>query len=252
MRDWKKNFILENSNLYQFYVCYKKFYYFYKKNLLGNSYLLNTSIRYYNGKPYYISFYKLRDFDFTFQILTGNVPFAERRDIDIDIDIAYYYVDINYLPYISFIQYAKKYPRLWHLCEQLYSSHNAKCNRVKDKIESILYDEFGNLRDCLFVSLNFKDSVLASTSQETRRKYVRRFLKSQYDNYVANIDFGAMNGREHYHSVFGGSFVNPHAWPYGNVDFEHIRKTPEKIAYYINKLTYHSVKDTTGYVIYSR
>ena len=103
--------------------------------------------------------------------------------------------------------------------------------------------------DCLFLTLTFTDGVLDDTSDETRKKYVKRFLKSQSDQYVANIDFGAQNEREHYHAVILASRVDYTLWhKYGGIKGEKIRSndiSPVKLGKYISKLTNHAIKETT-------
>jgi len=129
--------------------------------------------------------------------------------------------------------------------------------RLHERIEIMLKSY-----KCLFLTLTFKDSVLDSTNEETRRKYVRRFLKSFGVPYVANIDYGLKNEREHYHCVIAIDRVEYSKWQkYGNIDFERIRLSKRDIetsskclSKYIVKLTNHALKDTnkTCYVIYSR
>lgn len=163
-------------------------------------------------------------------------------------------IPLDIMCYESFKWYAERYPRIFKVCLNVYTSRVQKVKRVKTRIVNMLYTNDGELKDCLFLTLTFKDDVLDSTSQKTRRVYVSRYLKSQYSDYVANIDFGDKNEREHYHAIVGADFVDLSDWydVFGGVYVEHIRRTPEKIAQYINKLTYHSVKDTAGFLIYSR
>lgn len=108
---------------------------------------------------------------------------------------------------------------------------------------------------CTFLTLTFTDDVLQSTSTATRRQYVIRFLKSQSQEYIANIDFGAINHREHYHACLLGR-IDPHAWKFGNVDCKSIVQSsdPHILALYIGKLCMHAVKETTkrNAIIYSR
>lgn len=104
--------------------------------------------------------------------------------------------------------------------------------------------------ECLFVTLTFTDEVLEKTSADTRRQYVRKFLKENSDRYVANIDFGEKNGREHYHAVIQCDKLNLDSWrnKCGNLKVEKIRvdeKAPERIGKYISKLTNHAIKETT-------
>lgn len=52
-----------------------------------------------------------------------------------------------------------------------------------------------------FVSFTFTDETLASTTTETRKRYIRKELKRFCLDYMGNIDFGSENGREHFHFI---------------------------------------------------
>lgn len=133
-----------------------------------------------------------------------------------------------------------------------YDNHRKKNQRARQKIESII--QFGN---ALFLTLTFTDDVLFSTTEKTRRTYVSRFLKENCIEYIANIDFGAKNGREHYHAVVSVDnkldYLN---WKFGALNGLKIRKNSKPIAMakYINKLSNHATKSTTknSKLIYSR
>lgn len=135
-------------------------------------------------------------------------------------------------------------------------------NSAKRKRKIRVFDRIGELiktGHCLFLTLTFKNEVLASTSEETRRKYVRRYLKAQGDVYVANIDFGGERGREHYHAVIAVDQVDLKAWhKYGAI--KALRVPPsgtdaERVTKYVAKLSNHALKLTCGVaprLIYSR
>jgi len=114
--------------------------------------------------------------------------------------------------------------------------------------------------DCLFLTLTFNDNTLNQTSAETRRKYVRRYLKQFNCAYVANIDFGSENGREHYHAVINTSRIDLALWrSYGNINVERVRNksielNKTRLSKYISKLSNHAIKETTRRccLIYSR
>lgn len=122
--------------------------------------------------------------------------------------------------------------------------------RLKRKITNMM-----NKGDCVFLTLTFRNDVLDSTTSEQRRLYVVRYLKSQSDTYIANIDFGSTNSREHYHSIVMGK-VDLSRWTYGNIDARRIIKSsnPAVLGNYINKLVCHAIKETTKryHLIYSR
>jgi len=111
---------------------------------------------------------------------------------------------------------------------------------------------------CLFLTLTFTDDTLNRTNEATRKKYVKNYLKSVSDYYVANIDYGGKKGREHYHAVVVAETINYSAWhTYGAIKGEKVRLNDDSVARlpkYINKLTNHAIKDTTKQVniIYSR
>lgn len=128
--------------------------------------------------------------------------------------------------------------------------------RLKKTIERML-----KYNNCIFLTMTFRDDVLNNTSQETRRRYITRFLNEQCLYYVANIDYGFKNEREHYHAVViaknnevDGVFYRLN---YGSINFERINYnefTSTKLAKYVNKLTNHAIKETCkqSRVIYSR
>lgn len=136
-----------------------------------------------------------------------------------------------------------------------YKKYREKTRRVRRKILNMMV-----LGSCSFLTLTFKDDVLNNTSEETRRRYVARFLKSISTDYVANIDWGKQNGREHYHAVISGIDFEMSDWDqYGFSDCRTIGRkddecTSSKISKYIYKLSNHATKETTRRkkIIYSR
>lgn len=139
-----------------------------------------------------------------------------------------------------------------------------RVKRLKERITDML-----DKGHCIFCTFNFNDAVLNGTSADTRRQYVRKYLKTFNCAYVANIDFGSDNeyidrhgqrrigtSREHYHALVCIDKL-PLCWPYGYQYLEHVRvknKTDIKLSKYISKLTNHAIKETTKRtcVIYSR
>ena len=136
-----------------------------------------------------------------------------------------------------------------------YKKYKEKTRRVRTKILSIML-----IGSCSFLTLTFTDAVLSNTTEETRRRYVSRFLKSISTDYVANIDWGKQNGREHYHAVVFGTDFEMSGWDkYGFSDCRTIGRknddtTSKKISKYIYKLSNHATKETTRCkkIIYSR
>lgn len=136
--------------------------------------------------------------------------------------------------------------------------NQASYKRVK-RLKSRISEMIATKR-AIFLTLTFNDVTLTTTSVDTRRKAVCRFLKDQGVQYVANIDYGAQNGREHYHAVIVPKLqaVDGSSWRvHGAINFERVRvkasSTP-RLSKYVDKLTNHAIKETTKRctIIYSR
>lgn len=133
---------------------------------------------------------------------------------------------------------------------RIMDSRSRKFTRCNKRIEFIL----AKSNDPCFITLTFTNEVLSSTSAETRRRYVARFLKENCSLYVANIDFSPKVNREHYHAVIG-SRVDFSKWTYGFIFAEGVRfsDSSKQLSHYINKLTSHAFKcPSTTRLIYSR
>lgn len=92
--------------------------------------------------------------------------------------------------------------------------------RLRAEVERIV--EGG--RSSWLVTLTFNDETLAATTSEIRRKEVRKYLTARFERFVACIDYGAQNAREHYHALVstrkeGGKGMR---WSLG---FEHYSRT---------------------------
>lgn len=137
-------------------------------------------------------------------------------------------------------------------CEAKKINHASykRAIRLKQRISQIIQ------KDSLFLTFTFTDKVLSSTSSDTRKRYVRRFLSSFGVPYVANVDFGSKNGREHYHAILQMPKINLTEWKYGALNGKIVRNSTDdvKLAKYISKLTNHAIKETTKRqaIIYSR
>ena len=112
--------------------------------------------------------------------------------------------------------------------------------------------------NCIFLTMTFTDIVLNETSYDSRRRYVREYLKSQGDYYIANIDFGEKNDREHYHAVILADKVDYSPWhKYGAIKGQRVNVSVEdakRLSKYVSKLTNPAIKETTKQhrVIYGR
>jgi len=140
-------------------------------------------------------------------------------------------------------------------CLKINKSSYERTNRLKKRIYEMLTSG-----DCLFLTLTFNDETLSNSTSETRRQYVRKYLKQFNCRYVANIDFGKENHREHYHAVINASNIDLKSWRiHGNINVERVRNRNiesdnERLSKYICKLSNHAIKETTkrSSLIYSR
>lgn len=139
----------------------------------------------------------------------------------------------------------------------------AKCvNNARYKRKQRVTERIGGcvtFGHCLFVTLTFTDETFSKTSEKTRRKYVSRYLKSQSAIYVANIDYGHKNQREHYHALVLADAIDLKPWhDYGAIQVERVKNSPDdltKVAKYTAKLSNHAMKHNDGVaprLIYSR
>lgn len=147
---------------------------------------------------------------------------------------------------MGFTYYLKEKNINYYYCNCLQHSYYKKRLRLSKKIEEAISSD-----RAIFLTLTFSDNVFETTTRETRRRYVARYLKEECSFYVANIDFGKDNNREHYHAVvIPKSSLNLFKWSkkYGFTYIRHIktREEPRILSTYITKLTSHALKETTG------
>ena len=145
-----------------------------------------------------------------------------------------------------------------HNCIKVAKSLNSARYKRKQRVSSRIGETI-SLGECVFLTLTFTDDVLASTSQDTRRQYVRKYLKKHSAIYVANIDYGGKGGREHYHALaLSGDFDYKEWHKYGAIKGEKVRSSDDDItrtSKYIAKLSSHAMKVNDGVaprLIYSR
>lgn len=152
--------------------------------------------------------------------------------------------------YFDFLDYCKEVPSM-DCAMRLNESKKRKSNKVREKIESLVLTG-----KAIFITLTFNNDTLSNTSVETRRRYVARYLKANCKNYVANIDFGAKKGREHYHAVVD-SDINFNDWyRLGAIQVERVRTNESdlvRVSRYVAKLSNHALKVINApRLIYSR
>lgn len=149
------------------------------------------------------------------------------------------------------MQMLETMPDEWLEAKKINHAYYERVRVLKKKIANMLMTS-----DCLFLTFTFTDKTLQNTSCKTRRQKVIRYLKAYKCPYIANIDYGKKNGREHYHAIIQAKQVDYTAFKYGALNGKKISSTNDyvKIAKYISKLTNHAVKETTkrNCIIYSR
>lgn len=156
-------------------------------------------------------------------------------------------------------RFIKEYSIDWQQQMRLHQINNNRYRRTRTLLQRV-----GDIvinGEAVFLTLTFTDDTFAKTSVETRRRYVARFLKATCLEYVANIDYGAKNGREHYHAIVmpNGKSVDLTAWKkYGSINAKRVRSTvadAKRTTKYITKLTSHAIKESTGHayrIIYAK
>lgn len=139
--------------------------------------------------------------------------------------------------------------------EKICNASIQRTKRLRSRIENMLLSG-----SCLFLTLTFNDSTLNDSTAEERRKYVSRYLKQFNCMYIANIDFGSKNHREHYHALVNCDSIDLTCWrKYGNINVQRVRNNSielnkSRLSKYICKLSNHAIKETTkrSCLIYSR
>ena len=145
---------------------------------------------------------------------------------------------------------------------RIYRSNKDRKARLKERVSNMIIK--GN---AIFLTLTFNEDFLArETNENTRRRYISRFLKEQCKEYIANVDYGEREDcthREHYHALVIPKATRIDFKPYcaffdGSRIYSekvHIsKKSNDSISRYISKLTNHALKQSGQYkrLIYSR
>lgn len=170
-------------------------------------------------------------------------------------------------------------PDAYSECEKIIKARYKKASRVKSKLSQMLH----NNDTVVFLTLTFTAETLRNTTEQTRRRYVTRYLSSFASDYVANVDYGKTNGREHYHAV-ANALAPLDTWSkYGFIFSEYVkdvktdckprnvpkrykdlppeeqrrlmsRDDEKRLSKYIAKLSNHALKETNrrSVLIYSK
>ena len=174
-------------------------------------------------------------------------------------------MEVNGLYYPSLINYS--YEKLNYEKERFIKRYGYTTLKIANNVNYASYKRVARLKERIreavasgsawFITITFNPDTLANTSEKTRRVYVSRWLKSLTPFYVANIDYGDLKGREHYHAVITLDTRPPKSWRYGFIDVLKVKTTDNdtiRISKYISTLTNHAIKNTTKSkrIIYSR
>lgn len=131
---------------------------------------------------------------------------------------------------------------LFNEAVRIVNAERQRTKRLRNRISKYL-----NSGNCLFLTLTFNNECLSNTTEQTRREYVRKWLKTYSSKYIANIDYGKKNGREHYHAIIQVDRVDFTTWNHGTCNGQRVKSTSDDLALskYICKLTNHAIKNTT-------
>lgn len=166
-------------------------------------------------------------------------------------------VDREYLLYLKerYDFFTTEVPDLWEEARKIWHAGLHKRRRLKKTIKAMCKTS----KDVTFVTMTFKPSYLDSSIFSARRGAVQRFLNSCDCAFVGNIDFGLLNGREHYHAVVHHRVPKQRLMAYikryGTIKCETVNpKDNDALSTYVAKLTNHAIKETTkrSTLMYSR
>lgn len=163
----------------------------------------------------------------------------------------------GYKPYNDLVSYCKENGLMNELkeCSKINHAEYKRTQRLKKRVETMLLNG-----ECVFITLTFNDETLRDTTEKERRVAVSRYLKKYRCLYIANIDYGSKNKREHYHALINCKSIDFKSWrKYGNINAKRVRNKDiesdkTKLSKYIAKLSNHAIKETTkrSCLIYSR
>lgn len=142
---------------------------------------------------------------------------------------------------------------------QINSSYYKKLGRVKSKLFKMEQMCFENSNlNMIFLTFTFDDYSITHNNSDSLKQAVRRHLKKYCIKYVANVDYGARNGRKHFHAVaLVEGKLDFTKWNYGALNGRKVNlnlTAPKRMAKYITKLSLHAIKESTQFnrLIYSR
>ena len=198
------------------------------------------------------------------QIILENKLHCEVGDLSLK-SYRLYQREVNGLYYPSLINYS--FEKLIKEKETFIKKYGNTTLKIANNLNHASYKRVARLKERIreavesgsayFITITFNPTTLENTNEQTRRKYVSRWLKSLTPFYVANIDYGSKNEREHYHAVITSDTRPPKSWNYGFIDIKKVATSEtdtKRVSKYISKLTNHAIKHTTKSkrIIYSR
>lgn len=164
---------------------------------------------------------------------------------DIDIDISTLNRIDKCLGIYKITDYNLKIDR-YQLCFRFVHNFIVRWSTCKKKIDVYL-----SSFKCSFMTLTFNDDNLKYATNVIN---IRRALNKLNVPYIANVDYGGLKGRIHYHVFICSQEVDLSFWKYGAVNIKKIiidNDASEKISKYLIKLTNHSFKESNK-LIYSK
>ena len=135
-------------------------------------------------------------------------------------------------------------------CRIIYNNFRQRKYKNKERIIKWIYGikaiKKYNKCKIVFGTLTFNDKILNSTNKDTRRKYVNRFLNDNTIEYIANIDYGKVNNREHYHFLaLIDKKIDSKKWN-SIINFKKVNiENPKQTINYVLKLNNHTFKEST-------
>ena len=152
----------------------------------------------------------------------------------------------QYLEVIPDIEVVKECFKIYRANRQRkYNNWNEICKWYFALEKINLYKKY----KLVFGTLTFNDKTLKNTSERTRTRYVTKFLSDNTFHYIANIDFGEKNNREHYHFIaMIEKNIDMSKWSYGGNKILNIplkKRDVKSVKNYLLKLNNHSYKEST-------
>lgn len=147
-------------------------------------------------------------------------------------------------------------PKLVNNGRKYFNSEKQKKWRLVCRLkwmDDLRYNASNKNLKIVFLTLTFNDEFLDSNNTDSQRQAVRRYLSSQTIYYIANVDYGAKNGRRHYHAValIDGKIDFKPWHDNGAIHCEIVGESLQnerqayRISKYITKLANHATKEST-------